>query len=442
MSFLCEYDLLAGRYTRKVFVDVGGGVATLLAVLSLAPQTVSTQDVTYLSGKGTAENRWLATLVREPARFFDKTQYDADERPYRVILNRSSLKPLATLDLTKKQEFDGFAFAPTPDIARRVTAKATVNRADKGDLPLTRFAWKKPIVVAKVEPQQTKPVKPRLRGAHRLAGVKKDRPPVAAKDNKPLALIPKVAIAKLETSLAGEANRTVDLSTTGSVNALKPATTGYARDPLKSNPKEIFEAVLGQNRRAVIQPETPLAAPLEEIASILPRPRLKPEVVAAAEPVSKKKRRKQHFWASFKLPSSTYKKNQQRCLAAAIYFEARGEPDKGQAAVAQVVLNRVKNPTFPKTICGVVYQNKHWRNRCQFSFACDGVYDRIKDKKAWKKAVRIARDVSKGRTYLEKVGDSTHYHATYVSPKWARKMKVVDRIGVHIFYRTKKGGWI
>ena len=80
----------------------------------------------------------------------------------------------------------------------------------------------------------------------------------------------------------------------------------------------------------------------------------------------------QHVWVQNQLPASVFLKKQQKCLAEGIYFEARGEPEEGQAAVAQVILNRVRNPAYPKTICGVVYQNKRHRNRCQFSFACDG----------------------------------------------------------------------
>ena len=132
---------------------------------------------------------------------------------------------------------------------------------------------------------------------------------------------------------------------------------------------------------------------------------------------------------------------QQACLARGIYFEARGEPVRGQAAVGQVILNRVKNPAFPSTICGVVYQNKKWRNRCQFSFACDGVHDRIRSTKRYRIAQRVARQITDGDVWLPEVGDATHYHATFVQPRWARTMKKTDRIGRHIFYRTKKGGW-
>jgi spore germination cell wall hydrolase CwlJ-like protein len=148
-----------------------------------------------------------------------------------------------------------------------------------------------------------------------------------------------------------------------------------------------------------------------------------------------------HNWATNVLPASVFTPKEQQCLAEAIYFESVTEPLKGQAAVAQVVLNRVRNPTFPNTICGVVYQNEDWRNRCQFSFACDRIPDRIGDKAKFKTAKDIALAVTAGKIYLKEVGDSTHYHATYVRPNWGRSMYKVGRIGLHIFYRTRNGGW-
>ncbi|HSG94148.1 MAG TPA: cell wall hydrolase, partial [Afifellaceae bacterium] len=150
---------------------------------------------------------------------------------------------------------------------------------------------------------------------------------------------------------------------------------------------------------------------------------------------------KAHAWLANPLPSHAFSKTQQECLARGIYFEARGESELGQAGVAQVILNRVRNPAYPGTICGVVYQNKKWRNRCQFSFACDGIRDRVRSARAWKVAQKVAKAVSSGEIWLDDVGDSTHYHAGYVRPRWARKMKKTDKIGRHIFYRTKGGGW-
>ncbi|MCY0094101.1 cell wall hydrolase [Hoeflea sp. J2-29] len=148
-----------------------------------------------------------------------------------------------------------------------------------------------------------------------------------------------------------------------------------------------------------------------------------------------------HEWAGTALPAAAFSAAEQRCLAAGIYFEARGENVKGQAAVAQVILNRVRNPTYPKTVCGVVYQNETWRNRCQFSFACDGIKDRVRSPKHWDMAEEIALATTAGKIWLPEVGSSTHYHATYVNPPWARKMRKVGQIGLHIFYITYGGGW-
>jgi spore germination cell wall hydrolase CwlJ-like protein len=148
-----------------------------------------------------------------------------------------------------------------------------------------------------------------------------------------------------------------------------------------------------------------------------------------------------HSWVASALPASVFSKREQQCLTAGVYFEARGEPVKGQAAVAQVILNRVRNPAYPDTVCGVVYQNDKWRDACQFSFACDGIRDRVADKQSWTIAEDVALAVTAGKIWLPDVGSSTHYHATYVHPRWARTMEKMKRIGRHIFYRTYGGGW-
>ena len=150
-----------------------------------------------------------------------------------------------------------------------------------------------------------------------------------------------------------------------------------------------------------------------------------------------------HAWVNYALPKNAKTPGEVKCLATAIYFEARGEPELGRIAVAQVVLNRLKNPAYPNTICGVVYQNKNQRNRCQFSFACDGISDRITERGPWAEAQALAtKIVNDDRTlFLSDVGAATHYHANYVRPRWARTMKKMDKIGRHIFYKTKNGGW-
>jgi hypothetical protein len=127
------------------------------------------------------------------------------------------------------------------------------------------------------------------------------------------------------------------------------------------------------------------------------------------------------------------------CMATAIYFEARGETELGQRAVAQVILNRVNDHRYPDSVCDVIYQNRHWRNRCQFSFACDGKPERIRDQRSWALAMTVAEDAIVNDHYVDVVGGSTHYHATYVNPRWSRALRRIQRIGTHVFYKLRPG---
>ena len=130
----------------------------------------------------------------------------------------------------------------------------------------------------------------------------------------------------------------------------------------------------------------------------------------------------------------------EKCLANAIYFESRGEPARGQIAVAQVVMNRVFSPFYPKTVCGVVYQNAHRHNSCQFTFACDGIPDIVTEPEPWERAKRIARDMLDGKLWMPEVAKSTHYHAFWVHPSWVGEMKKLYSFGVHKFYRPLNWG--
>jgi len=128
---------------------------------------------------------------------------------------------------------------------------------------------------------------------------------------------------------------------------------------------------------------------------------------------------------------------QMRCLAEAVYFESRSEPENGQAAVAQVVLNRVRSGIFPTNVCGVVYQDRNRPFACQFSFACEGKSLRIEEPGAWAVATRIAQAVVRGVNFNPKVAEALNYHANYVYPFWASSLRRVDRIGAHIFYAMR-----
>jgi spore germination cell wall hydrolase CwlJ-like protein len=122
------------------------------------------------------------------------------------------------------------------------------------------------------------------------------------------------------------------------------------------------------------------------------------------------------------------------CLATAIYYEAASEGDDGQRAVAQVVLNRVRHPTYPSSVCGVVYQGSERVSGCQFSFTCDGSLLRKPSVAGWTRARRIAAEALAGRVYAP-VGHATHYHTHQVLPHWAPSLVKSAVIGAHIFYR-------
>ena len=121
------------------------------------------------------------------------------------------------------------------------------------------------------------------------------------------------------------------------------------------------------------------------------------------------------------------------CLTQAIYYEAASESDRGERAVAQVVLNRMRNPLFPHSVCGVVFQGAPAKTGCQFSFACDGSLNRQPSIAGWARARRIAIAALSG-TVERSVGLSTHYHADFVVPYWASSLDKVQTIGAHIFY--------
>ena len=123
-----------------------------------------------------------------------------------------------------------------------------------------------------------------------------------------------------------------------------------------------------------------------------------------------------------------------RCLAEALYFEARGESVKGQFAVAEVIMNRVDSPNYPDTVCGVVHQGTGRKYACQFTYTCDGHKEIISEPGAFEQVGKVAKLMVNGAP-RELTQGATHYHTTAVNPRWARKFPRTARIGVHLFYR-------
>ena len=123
-----------------------------------------------------------------------------------------------------------------------------------------------------------------------------------------------------------------------------------------------------------------------------------------------------------------------KCLAEALYFEARGESVRGQFAVAEVILNRVDSGRFPDSVCGVIRQGTGKKYQCQFTYTCDGQKEVIREKKAYERVAKVARVMMDGVSDPLTSG-ATHYHTKAVRPSWSRVYKETARIGVHIFYR-------
>jgi len=127
---------------------------------------------------------------------------------------------------------------------------------------------------------------------------------------------------------------------------------------------------------------------------------------------------------------------ERRCLADAIFHEARGEGVDGQKAVAEVVMQRIRDRNYPNTICGVVYQGSHLKTGCQFSFTCDGSLKHSKNPFSWKRARLTAAKILAGTIPLDGITDrATHFHTVWVQPVWADTLLKTATIGNHIFYR-------
>ena len=261
-----------------------------------------------------------------------------------------------------------------------------------------------------------------------------------------LAVVGAVAFAGHQISRATASNAPEQPSAQWA-DVVSPATTIASKGSLLDEPtRQDFRvmAVDGQVRTAslgksdFVQDEIAVVAP-ERVA---PQPKAKPAAtvklvsIPAAPTISKLENR---FRLARAEKQRVLKQREARlaekdCLARAIYFEARSEPEAGQIAVANVILNRVKSKSYPNTICGVVYDGAHRMNSCQFSFACDGKQDIPRGHKEWRKAKYLADRAMAGDAYVRVVSTATHYHADYVSPRWAGAMKRLIKIGRHIFY--------
>ena len=390
---------------RSFLAPVMLGAALWIA----SPTVVALQDAaSMVSGAEQGGERWGAFLEKSPAGSIHKASMsfvDGDMHTGSIVAAGSNVAGIGEVAITAKQEA-----ATTPDELR-------VNRAEKRGriVKIAPVAPPKAFSAGSIFERTSSLLRPSMDSGVKMAFA------------KPVTLTAGIRVAEafhrtskpviepdpLPVYLAAIATKPVDDKAIAGGSVIDGGSTyaaAYAATGTKFSP---FSALLNP-------PEEEKKPDLGFIP-----PRLKGD----------------HAWIQRPLPKSVFSKTEQDCLATGIYFEARGESAKGQAAVGQVILNRVRNPAFPSTICGVVYQNKSWRNRCQFSFACDGIRDRVSDRRHWQMAKEVAEAVTSGKVYLPEVASATHYHATYVRPRWARRMERMQKIGLHIFYRTNGGGW-
>jgi spore germination cell wall hydrolase CwlJ-like protein len=199
------------------------------------------------------------------------------------------------------------------------------------------------------------------------------------------------------------------------------------------NPDPIPDVAVAPSKKIVITPAsvdlTGKNKNIRDVQSPIKRLALAPKPSAIEKSFKLKRSEKQVVVAQRRVRLA-----EENCLARAVYFEARSESKLGQLAVAKVILNRTKDPAYPKSICGVVYQGSGNRNSCQFSFACDGLADDVRQPAAWANAKQIAQRAIAGSSSMTAMSTATNYHADYVRPKWAKSMKRLIKIGHHIFY--------
>lgn len=395
-----------------------GACATVIAaaVCIGTASTVSLQDIAELTGADpSSDSRWLTRLVSVPK---GSQHFKADKR-------------LSAYSDFQIQEAMAVKTADAVEVIEQAITAAgnqRINRALKGDR-----VFKRPVKIFDAD-----------KGGRLMASLPENTLLQNA-DNKIKNHLMQLALDFRPTTVALPSMLGYEVRTAYNVPARRPLTGKMksVRSAAKLMAKVLAKVKKNEAAAEAVEVSTDTVvaayAPQEKDIASAFKAVLRPSGTGSTSRI--RLNRGDHKWAAKPLPKRAYAAAERRCLAAGVYFEARGESVKGQQAVAQVILNRVKNPAYPNSICSVVYQNKLWRNRCQFSFACDGIRDRIKANKQWSTAKRVASDAIGGKFWLRSVGSASHYHADYVWPRWRRKMKKMTKIGRHIFYRTRKGGW-
>lgn len=450
----------AARSVRRAFVSSVAGSATMLGVIGVAgaygmPERLSTQSLstalTSLQIKLTpmvdAAQPAVARAEAVAGSFKQRVQSVAIESDDEVILQvprvmLASAGPVRIVEPSRVQELSAPVsqpVAPPTDVIAMPEAPVAVTVEKPAAIPVEK-AEPAPTVTASLpapvmsEPAKSEPAVPApKRSAGAMPDVVSEQPSLPAPlvfeqpeldKIKPLTELPKVEIVEqpkaVEAPAKAEAQKPVPQKPEQPkvVASIAPAGPKAAETPVENPAKNpAMSAMASATTEAPAADEFPKAV---MVYLPLPRPPKSPAQM-------------------LDLHDADYDKAE-KCLAQAVYFEARDEPVRGQQAVAQVVLNRVFSPYYPKDVCSVVYQNAQRHLACQFTFACDGKPEAIRERGAWARANRIAKQALDAKVWLPDVAKATHYHATYVRPNWISDMKLLVKTGMHIFYRPRNWG--
>ena len=405
-----------------------------LCFFALIPNEIGYQDIASLLARqpGVAE-RWQKRVSASAVSSIQVATFNFG-RPVGTSSPRAAALLLASLD-------EGVAVGnrlTRPPQRYSASDFPRVNRALKADR-LALVAPEQPLPVA---PTNAAPQDPSTSNASVLGA----KTAAAGHGAEPSTLDPELADAlnapplpQYETSLSLEVQPSDDPDAANAAEEAQASTDGFS---IKTASLYFGDSALG-----VVNEGLERWRPGEEPMIVMPAP--DPDMKVALPPRRDSARAGETVVGKgeVKTPAERLgllddkkRARQEKCLAEAVYFEARGEAVRGQIAVAQVVMNRVFSGYYPTTVCGVVYQNANRRLACQFTFACDGIRDVVTEPDMWDRARRIARATLDGRLWLPEVGKSTHYHAYWVHPSWVREMKKMYRTGVHTFYRPRAWG--
>ncbi len=368
----------AARSVRRTFIGSVAGSVVMLAVVGAAGAYGMPEKLTAQA--------FNAAMAKFNVKFAPKAEHAAPavaEQPVKVASNAKILTVSPVTDAADELVMQTAPAAETAPVSNPFSNRDPA-----------------PAVTASLAPRA-------------LPNVAEERPFLAA----PLVFeVPKPADAQVLTELP---------KTEVIVVAPQPAETPKpAKSPVVETPKPV------EKPKVASAPAEQAVAVAEPVAAEFPKS-VMVRLPVAKPPLTPAQR--------LDLIGKDYDKAE-KCLAQAIYFEARNEPARGQQAVAQVVLNRVFSPYYPKDVCSVVYQNAHRHLSCQFTFACDGKPEAVNERGAWTRANRIAKQTLDAKIWLPEVNKATHYHAAYVRPNWIRDMNVMVRHGLHTFYRPRNWG--